>query len=177
VYYDLARCQWRLAAWWLIGLVLSVGLLILQVSQGTYDAKDGTPALNQTTNAREVANVKTIERAWNWLIPLVIPTFSVIVGGIVHAAGSEKPNLRVRREIYLLATWLSVVYLLLVFTTLAAVNSQNELGANVWLETSKLWLTPLGSPVGIVLGVFFASSHPMPTAGPPASQQPVLPPP
>jgi hypothetical protein len=135
-----------LACWWLsIGLVLIV-ILVIQTMQDMYKNE--------------------FERAWSWLIPTLIPTLSVIVGGIVHTTSNPDSKFRVTREIYRLAKWLSVAYLGLLLLTASLVGFQAQMTAVQWLEASKLWLTPLNAPVGIVLGVFFASSHSQSTGVP-----------
>lgn len=141
---DLVHCQWMLACWWLgIGFGLIV-LLIIQTMSNMYAGQH--------------------EQAWSWLVPMLVPTFSVIVGGIVHTASSPSSTFTVSREIYQLAKGLSIAYLGLVAITLGAVNyvAMNSPGDGAtlrWLSTSRLWLAPLNAPVGIVLGVFFASSQ------------------
>jgi hypothetical protein len=139
---SMRECQFKLALLWLgIAAVLFL-IMILQTFQDRYLVP---------------------EQAWSWFVPTLIPTISVIVGGIVHSASTAGKDFEVEARIYDLAFLLSVAYLVLVAASvLLAGPYQVKHGGNVqaWLQMSKLWLTPLEAPVGIALGVFFTSSRP-----------------
>jgi len=154
----ISDCQMRLAILWLLPSLILFGLMMVQ----TFFLRFDKPTV-----------------AWEWLIPTILPTISVIVGGIVHTASNPGTNYAIDQNLYRLCLWLSWGYLgILVVTLFLAGPAANAAAAAVggtasanpvtpmsWLETSKLWITPLQAPVGIVLGVFFASSRPVPPAG------------
>ncbi len=158
----IADCQMRLALLW---LVPSLGLFVLLITQ-TYNQRFDQP-----------------NQAWEWLTPIVLPTISVIVGGIVHTASNPEANHTIDQNLYRLCLWLSWFYLGVLVLSLVLAGPAAALAARraaetgitdktkiltplQWLEMSKLWLMPLQAPVGIVLGVFFASSQPASGADP-----------
>ncbi len=161
---SMRECQYRLALLWLGFTGLLFLIMIAQTFLGRYTE---------------------VDQAWTWFIPTLIPTVSVIIGGIVHSASTAGKDFEVEARIYNLAFVLSAVYIGLVAVTVvlgglfvgqAAAQAKSAAGLpgsvpgpasapktiQTWMQWSKLWLTPLEAPVGVVLGVFFTSSRPSP---------------
>ena len=136
----IAECQMELAIMWLLPCLLLFVLMMVQTFTG------------------RLANP---EFGWKWLVATVLPTVSVIVGGIVHAASHSKAQFAIDEKIYNLCRWISFGYLfIVVLTLLLAGPVATQKTPEEWLSISNFWITPLQAPLGIVLGVFFASSTP-----------------
>lgn len=139
---SLRECQFHLAVVWFA----VTGALLVFMMLATFNDRFDAPA-----------------QVWDWILPTLIPTISIIVGGIVHGATSAGKDFEVDARIYRLAMGLSIAYLALV--AIAAmlagpyvVRHPGNIG--VWLQNSKLWIASVEAPVGVALGVFFASSRP-----------------
>lgn len=133
----LIRCQRRLAVLWLGGAAL---LVLLMVAQSVGNKYGGATS-----------------EAWNWLLPTIIPTLSLIVGAFAAAARRPQDDASVDAFSYQMSLWLSVFYLVLV----AAVPLAQPLTGRPPLELmqmSRLWLGAVQGLVGIALGVYFVSS-------------------
>lgn len=144
----IAECQMRLAVIWLLPCLLLFVLMMIQ----TFTGRLASPELG-----------------WKWLVATVLPTISVIVGGIVHSASDTKAAFAIDEKIYNLCKWISYGYLgIVVLTLLLAGPVATQKTPEEWLSISNFWITPLQAPLGIVLGVFFASSTPTDKAKSPA---------
>ena len=136
----IAECQMQLAVIWLLPCLFLFVLMMIQTFTG------------RLTNP---------ELGWKWRVATVLPTVSVIVGGIVHAASHSKAAFAIDEKIYNLCKWISFGYLfIVVLTLLLAGPVATQKTPEEWLSISNFWITPLQAPLGIVLGVFFASSKP-----------------
>jgi len=132
----LVWCQRRLALVWLAGAAL---LVLLMIAQSIGNKYGGATA-----------------QAWDWLLPTVVPTLSLIVGAFAATARQPLQQATVDAFSYRLSLWLSVFYLVLV----AAVPLAQPLTGRSPLELmqlSKLWLGAIQGVVGISLGVYFVS--------------------
>ena len=136
----IAECQMQLAVIWLLPCLSLFVLMMFQTFTG------------RLTNP---------ELGWKWLVATVLPTLSVIVGGIVHSASDTKAAFAIDVKIYNLCKWISYGYLVIVVLTLVLAGPYaTQKTPEEWLSISNFWITPLQAPLGIVLGVFFASSTP-----------------
>ena len=140
---DLKQAEWRLAWVWLGlgGLLLLV--LVGQSLVGFYQTR--------------------VADAWGWFLPTVMPTLSLIIG-VLAAEGlarDRKPRTIEPRLVHL-ATGLSVVYLLLVATSIvsAALLAHRTPPVEI-LNRSDLWLGPVQGLVAGTLGVIFRRSEPV----------------
>jgi hypothetical protein len=98
------------------------------------------------------------QRAWEWLLPNVLPTAMLIVGAFMVElrVREEKPE-SVDAFLYRLALGLSCFHLFAVLLALvvAAVRSDVDL-----LQTSRLWLSASQGLASAALGAFFVSRRP-----------------
>src|SRR6187399_1080442 len=85
----IAECQMHLAVIW---LVPCLGLFVLMMIQ-TFTGRIANPELG-----------------WKWLLSTVLPTISVIVGGIVHSASDTKAAFTIDEKIFKLCRWISYGY-------------------------------------------------------------------
>ena len=130
-----SRGQWILGSVWLLGFLAIAGLLVSQVVGGRLN-----------TEAK-------IEEVWNWYLPLILPTMSLIIGVIAVHAAKPEPTATVTRSAYRLALILSLAYLVLLAVA-PIINGTNNVDM---LGMSLLWLTPIQTLVGVALGAFFQS--------------------
>jgi hypothetical protein len=92
---------------------------------------------------------------WEWFLPTVVPTVSLILGTLVAQARTPEPDATVELFYYRLAVWSSAVYLALV-VTLLLMYAQSPTPVADLKSTSRL-VTALYGVVGIALGTFFVS--------------------
>jgi hypothetical protein len=129
------QCKRRLATLWFIcagGLFL---IVLFQTFFGHYG--------------------KSVNDAWGWLLPTVLPTLSLIVGVLVSDALGKGIRVEtVDKFLFKLTFGLSATYLFAVFLTIAiqpvARTSPPEL-----MKQSNLWLGPFQGLVSASLGAFF----------------------
>ena len=134
---DLRNAQRALLIVWALGTLVPFLLLLAQTVGGKYG--------DQST------------KAWEWFIPTVLPTLTVIVG----AYGATKPVERksVDRLAFSVAKWLSVFYLVLLSATLL-LQPLAESSPLAFLEgSSGTWLAAVHGLVGVSLGAFFTSTR------------------
>jgi len=141
--YPLQMCQWRLAVIWLLGSCVLFILMAFQVAGGKYGNED--------------------QKAWGWLLPQVLPILSMIGGAIVYQMNRSDENIVVTSFAYR-ATWVvSLIYLLLVLTTVALVPiAEQEQGIKPidFLPKMGPVLTGLSAIASSILAAFFVSSKP-----------------
>lgn len=127
----------RLATVWFSGAGFLFMVLMLQSMLGSYGAG--------------------AEEAWNWFLPNVVPTLTLIVGVLVSdALGRSEAGGEVDRFIFRLAFGLSIGYLLVLSLPVFAAPF-SELPPLKLLKSSQLWIVPLQGLVSAALGAFFVS--------------------
>jgi hypothetical protein len=131
----LSRARFRLARLWFVGAGLSYLIVIAQSIAGKY--------------AGEVSAV------WAWALPTTLPTLALIIA--VLGAGALQPKdeaPKVRRDFYVVASWLSASYLTLILG-LILVEPLSPLEPLALYKLSGLWLAPLQGLVTSAIGVLF----------------------
>jgi hypothetical protein len=147
----LDRVRNHLARLWFLGVVLIVGIVVVQSLLGKYGDRT--------------------ENAWEWLLPTIMPTIGMIVSVLGYSAfDATASRFTVRKNFYHIAVWLSVFYQFLVLLTILI---QPLVGTDpvALMHTSNLWLGPIQGIVASALGVLFVSSKPKP----PGRDQPAEP--
>ena len=137
---DVSVGQRRLAIIWLAAGAVLVLLLVAQSIGGKFGSEAG--------------------KAWTWLLPLIIPTLSLILGAVAYQATRKPTPATVDRFAYRVSLWLSAFYLLLVLGTVVApalISYPSGSDMLATMQMSNLWLAPVQGLVGIALGVFFVS--------------------
>lgn len=133
---SVVQCQRRLLiVWGGIGGLALIVVLIQTSPRGAYHA-----------NASDV---------WEWFLPTVVPTVSLILGTLVAGARTPEPDATVELFYYRLALWSSVLYLALV-VALLLMYAQSPTPIADLKSTSRV-VTALYGVVGIALGTFFVS--------------------
>lgn len=92
---------------------------------------------------------------WEWFLPTVVPTFSLMLGTLVGQARDSASGATVESFYYRLALWSSVAYLVLVIVLLL-MYAQSPSPVAELKSTGKV-VTSLYGLVGITLGTFFIS--------------------
>jgi len=135
----LKKCKKHFAILWFVGAGVVFFLVLLQTIFGRY-----------SENAND---------AWNWLLPTIMPTLSLIVGILVSdAAGKQKRDKVVGRFFYRFSFILSLSYLILVTFTIL-MQPFSSLHPLQFLKQSQLWLAPFQGLVTASLGAFFIRSE------------------
>jgi hypothetical protein len=131
----LGRCRKRLALLWLGSSGFLIALLMLQSLLGRWGAD--------------------VPRAWDWLLPSVLPTMMLIVGVlVVELRAGKAQDETVDPFLYRLAASLSLFHLGAVGLTLVMAAVRDDLGL---LQTSRLWLAATQGLASAALGAFFVS--------------------
>ena len=96
-----------------------------------------------------------MDKVWSWLLPNILPTFSLILGSLVLDPDSTGKPTRGLSLLYGLALGLSAAYLLSLLLVLYVPFLS---GSDIWqvMKGSNMWLAPFQGLVASVLGVFFA---------------------
>lgn len=130
------RCQQRLLILWSALTVLAVVVLLVQSTpNGVY--------------YRQAAEL------WDWLLPIVVPTLSLMVGTIIAQAMAEDSTATASQFAYRLALIASSLYLLLVIGLLLLFAEAPDVVSEL-KKLSKL-IAALQAIVGLSLGAFFVS--------------------
>jgi hypothetical protein len=139
-FVDIGPCQRRIATVWLLGSGLIYLLVLVQTLFGYY----GDDA----------------ETAWSWILPITLPTLSLIIGVMVAGARKRQKgrNDQVSEFVYRLALGLSLFYLSVVLLTLL-VQPIVEVEPPDLMKQSNLWLAPLQGLVTASLGAFYISKE------------------
>jgi len=96
-----------------------------------------------------------VQEAWGWLLPLLLPTLSLIIGVFVaDPLNKVLESARTSRFVYRLALCLSSVYLLALLVV-ALVGQLTKLAPLDLMKVSSLGLGPLGGLVTAAVGIFF----------------------
>ena len=132
---DMYKCKKKLGVLWLLGGGIIFLILFGQSIFGQYSDQ--------------------IIEAWQWFLPTVMPTLSLIVSAwVADARGTTVKNKPINTHIYNWTRGLSVFYLSIV---LLSILSQPfvQMSPVKWLNLSNLWLGPLQSLVIAATGIFF----------------------
>jgi hypothetical protein len=136
---SIITCRKRLALLWFAGGFVIFILLVVQSTFGKFGDEAG--------------------EVWSWFLPTIMPTLSLIVGVlVVDLTSAQDPKKKVDRFIFRLAFSLSLVYLLLVLSTLM-VQPLTRFAPTEMLKRSNLWLGPIQGLVAAALGAFFVKSE------------------
>lgn len=129
--FDMLTCKRSLGTAWLAGAGALFVVVMAQSLMGRYG--------------------ESMQDAWGWFLPNIMPTLSLIVGVL---AVSAKETQAVDAFVFRLAYWLSVFYLLTLATAIlvSPLVSQDPLPA---MKSANIWLGPLQGLASAALGRFF----------------------
>jgi len=97
--------------------------------------------------------------AWNWLLPTIMPTLSLIIGILVVDLNSSSDSERmVDGFIYRIALGLSLFYLTLIFTILIFSGTFPDALFDVFAK-SNLFLAPLQGLTSASIGAFYYKNN------------------
>ncbi|MEI6748381.1 MAG: hypothetical protein ACOYMF_01150 [Bacteroidales bacterium] len=100
-----------------------------------------------------------VNEAWSWLIPMIFPTLSVIIGVFVgDSLGKNDTSLLVDSFIFKLTIALSVVYLLAI-SLVIFINPLTEFDAITMMKMSNFGLGPLQGIVIAAMAIFFVKKE------------------
>ena len=129
--------QIRLAVLWLAAAGVIFSLVLVQTVGGKYG--------NQS------------QRAWDWFLPTVVPTLSLILGAIVYAAkGPNTGEQTVDRSVFRITFALSAFYLACVLAVLL-LQPLSGMTPLAFITGTNVWLSAVQGIVGVALGAFFTS--------------------
>jgi hypothetical protein len=137
---SMTKCKKKLATLWFLGAAVPFLIIFFQTIMGHYD--------NQS------------EVAWNWFLPTIFPTLSLIIGVLVIEASSKGMEEKtVNRFLFILSFSLSLFYLLTVTSTilLSPIASADPFKL---MGESHFWLGPFQGLVSASLGAFFVKKEP-----------------
>src|ERR1700674_717341 len=132
----LGECQRTLALLWLVASGLLFVLLLAQTSLGHYG--------------------DSYADAWNWLLPAVLPTASLIVTVLFKTTEAEQKT--ADRFLFRLCYGLSLTYLLTLILVLLLQPFQTGAAAEA-LKHSNIYLGPFQGLVASSIGAFFVQTE------------------
>ena len=138
---SVADCQRRLATLWGVFSVLIFAIIFAQSAGNKY--------------VRTVDNEEfdLSGQVFEWFLPLVIPTLSLMIGTVVAQAQRPPTDATVSRFVYRFSFWLSAIYLVVVMLHLF-LFPENFFER---LRASTFYVASLQGLVGLSLGAFFVS--------------------
>lgn len=131
------ECQRKLALLWLAGS----GVIFMLVLGQTFTGVFGSDT----------------ESVWNWLLPNIVPTVSIIIGTLAASAFHSQSTSTVDGFIFRVAVALSAFYLIVTLGTILWSSGLTVMRTSDVLNKSKYWMAPVQGLLGIALGVFFVS--------------------
>jgi hypothetical protein len=137
---NMATCQRILAIVWFIPSAALFGIFVIQTILGRYGDQVGD--------------------AWNWLLPTIMPTLSLVIGALVTVELNRDQSRRTYSKFMLILTsCISVVYLasVSVVVLFQPISPRSPLDS---MRQANLWLGPLQGLVAGAMGAFFAKSSP-----------------
>lgn len=138
----LHRAKWIMALLWIVSFAVLLLLLALQSLFGHYAPRT--------------------QDAWNWFLPAIVPTVSLIAGVLVidFQTGREREDASkfIDTLLFPVALWLSVFYLLLVAVSIM-VQPLLRMPPLEVMQLSSLWLVPMQALTVGVLAAFFRSNN------------------
>ncbi|GAG00202.1 unnamed protein product [marine sediment metagenome] len=132
------KCRKKLAVLWLVGAGVLFFLVFFQSIFEWYGEDVG--------------------QAWEWLLPTIMPTLSLVVGILLAGVAGEDIKAKFSdRFVFRLAFSLSSVYLAVILLTFFALG----LGDNPFelMARSHFWLAPCQGLVSACVGVFFVKGQ------------------
>lgn len=139
---DMRVAKRRLAMIWFVGAGLLFLTVLLQTILGHY---------------HDLA-----ERAWEWLLPSIMPTLSLIIGVLVSDfMGKGRADRPVDAFLFRMAAALSAAYLVTVSLPIFLHPFSNMTELDL-MAMSHLWQGPFQGLVGAALGAFFVSREAAP---------------
>ncbi len=159
-FIPMTTCKARLAALWLIGAAFIFALIFAQGILGKYDYK---VRVEEAPNIWKVTVENRVNEAWNWFLPIVIPTLTLILSvwafeTLKNFIGKKRKETfrkkSVKKFMFRAAYGLSLTYLVAVSLVilLSPFSSHSQLAL---MEQSKIWLGSFEGLTGIALGAFF----------------------
>ena len=146
-----------LAVIWLIGGALIFILMFLMTAGGGFSIDD--------PNCRSVENggkcqIDVTRAAWEWFLPTLLPTVSLIISNfVVEASSSRAATLSRTTLLFPLTVAMSIFYLSLILATILSVliieNSSSQLNRLQWFQMSNLWLAPVQGLTVLAMGAYF----------------------
>jgi hypothetical protein len=101
-----------------------------------------------------------IEVGWQWFLPTILPTLSLIIAVfVVDAAGPTAKERTIDEFFYRLAFWLSVAYLFVVAITLVGATVVPTAPNFELLGRSQYWLAPIQGLATGAMGIFFIKKN------------------
>lgn len=99
------------------------------------------------------------QTAWNWLLPSLLPTLSLIIGVLVTDSSSKTDlDVTVGRFYYIIAMGCSVFYLTLLLG-LILLHSEMSIDIETMFKRSNIFLGPLQGLVSASIGIFYYKSN------------------
>jgi len=98
------------------------------------------------------------KEAWEWLLPNLMPTLSLMAGVIaLEARSNPDPGRPINVSLFIWTLGVSVFYLLVMIATVLALPrvSQDLVKRMEFLKMSSLWLGPFQGLATAFLGIFF----------------------
>ncbi|GAA0859611.1 hypothetical protein [Aliiglaciecola litoralis] len=128
--------QKRIALIWYVGAGILFFIFILQSMLGKYG--DDT------------------ELAWNWLLPAIMPTISLITAVLITELSSPDSGKMGDQFLYRMAIVSSIIYMgVLYLVVFLSPFIEGERSALEILQSSQLWIAPLQGVVAGILGAYF----------------------
>jgi len=132
----LVECQRRLVTIWFVGGGLIFIVMILESLGNIYGSQ--------------------VKGAWSWVVPVIVPTLSLMIGVLISGAMHAESQATVDRFAYRVSVGLSVFYLLLVLGSLVLWPAAHMYPLDL-MTLSSSWLGPVQGLAGIAIGGFFGS--------------------
>ncbi len=130
------KCKRNLAVLWFTGSGVIFFILLFQTIFQRYEGR--------------------VSEVWEWFLPTIMPTLSLIVGVLVmDALGKKAKKQTVDRFVFKLSFSLSFVYLVVVALTILMPPFPKALPTLELMQQSNLWLGPFQGLVTASLGAFF----------------------
>jgi hypothetical protein len=133
----MSQCKVRLAMVWFSGAGLLFMLIFAQTIGGRYDDR--------------------VDEVWNWLLPNLMPTLSLITGALIMDFKNQEPEevLTNKPFLFKLTFWFSIFYLLVMILSILLWPFSTEPDPLAFLQNSSLWLGPFQGLVSGLMGAFF----------------------
>lgn len=132
----MSQCKARLALVWFLGAGLLFALIFAQTIGGRYADR--------------------VDEVWNWLLPNMMPTLSLITGVLVIDSRNQDSQERTMNPfLFKLTFWFSICYIATILLTIVLWPFSTEPDPLAFLQHSSLWLGPFQGLVSGLMGAFF----------------------